>query len=421
MLSDTQCRRAKAIDKPVKLSDEKGLYLFVTPAGGRIWRLKYRFAGKEKKLVFGPYPEVSLAEARDLRDEARRLLRDHHDPAVTKKAALVTSRADNANTFELIATQWHALNKGMWATRHAEDVIHSLKRDVFPAIGALPIRDIKTPKVLELLRAIEARPAIETAKRVRQRISAVFVYAIGEGIADDDPAAVVKSALKPLHRGKQPAITDLVKARKVLADAEAEDAHPVTKLALRLLALTAVRPGELRGARWDEIEGIDWSDPAAQPVEPLWRIPAARMKGRLTRKEEVGGDHLVPLSRQAIDVLRTAYSLSGRGPLPFPNARHSHRPMSENAIGYLLNRAGYHHRHVPHGWRATFSTIMNERFKADHDIIELMLAHVAQNKVKAAYDRAAHLDRRRELAQLWADLIADGLRPAAEVIIGPRR
>ena len=413
-LTDAECRKAKGREKPYKLADANGLYLHVTPSGGRNWCLKYRFGGKEKKLTFGPYPDVSLVIARDKRDEARRLLRDDVDPGVEKKNKSAKAVAAAGVTFEKVARDWYETNASMWGTIHAGDVIRSLERDVFPSIGSMPIRSIETPKVLEVLRAIEKRPAIETAKRVRQRMSAVFVYAISQGLTASDPALVVRGALKPLRKGKQPAITDLKKARRILVDAEAENAHPVTKLGLRLLALTAVRPGELRAASWSEFEDLDGD-------EPLWRIPAARMKGNLDRKEEEGGDHLVPLARQAVDVLTVAKQMSGRGPLPFPNARHSHKPMSENAIGYLLNRAGYHSRHVPHGWRATFSTIMNERFKADHAIIELMLAHVPTNKVKAAYDRAQHMDRRRELAQVWADLIAEGLPPAGEMIIGPRR
>lgn len=413
MLTDAQCRRAKGADRPAKLTDERGLYLYVTTSGFRSWRFRYRFDGKEKKLTFGAYPEVSLAEARERRDDARRALRDRVDPAEARRVARA-EQADARHGFEAVAREWFEGNRSMWSEHHAADVIRSLDRDVFPKLGADQIRSITVPMVLEVLRAIESRPAIETAKRVRQRMSAVFVYAIAQGIADADPAATVRGALKPLRRGRQPAIVDLEKARKVLADAEAVPAFPATRLGLRLLALTAVRPGELRWATWDEFEDID--GPA-----PLWRIPVARMKGNLARKEEHGGDHLVPLSRQAVDVLHAARALTGRGPLPFPNARHAHKPMSENAIGYLLNRAGYHNRHVPHGWRATFSTVMNSRFKGDADVIELMLAHVPQNKVKHAYDRAEHMERRRELAQLWADLIADGLPPAAEMVLGERR
>ena len=212
--------------------------------------------------------------------------------------------------------------------------------------------------------------------------------------------------MAPVAKGRQPAITELPAAREVLARVEATPAHPVTKLANRLLALTVVRPGEIRSVRWCEFEDLD--GPA-----PLWRVPAERMKA--------GREHLVPLAGHAVQVLRAAQRLTGRGPLVFPNARHAHRPMSENAIGYLLNRAGYHGRHVPHGWRATFSTVMNERHRADRQVIDLMLAHAPDDKTEAAYNRALHLERRRELAQIWADMLLDGAAPASVLVDGPRR
>jgi integrase len=268
--------------------------------------------------------------------------------------------------------------------------------------------------VLALLRVIEKRDAKETARRVRQRMSAVFLYAISSGRAENDPAAVVKGAMAPMKKGKQPAIIDLEKAREMLAKAEAEPAHPVTKLALRILALTAVRPGTLATTPWTE-----WAD--LDTAEPLWQIPAERMKLRLQHKDDEARDHLVPLSRQAVEAIAALRTISGRGPVAFPNTRHAHKPMSENAMGYLLNRAGYHHKHVPHGWRATFSSVMNERFPADKPVIDLMLAHTPKDKVEGAYNRALHLTRRRELAQLWADLILEGARPATDLLIGPRR
>jgi integrase len=268
---------------------------------------------------------------------------------------------------------------------------------------------------MKLLRAIEDRGAIETAKRTRQRISAVFVFAIAEGIAEHDPAEKLAGALKPIpRRGRQPAITNLVLLRKMLSDAEDDFARPVTRLALRLLALTAVRPSELRGARWSEFEGL-------KSKAPLWRVPAARMKGDLHRKEDIDGDHLVPLASQSVAVLDALRPLTGAGPLLFPSARHAHKPMSENAIGYLLNRAGYHGRHVPHGFRAAFSTIMNEWANvegeaSDRAIIDLMLAHVPDGKVEAAYNRAAYMPRRRWLARVWADKLMANL-PAPRLLV----
>ena len=307
--------------------------------------------------------------------------------------------------FEAIARDWHDRHRPTWTERHAADVLGSLERLVFPAIGAMHVNDITPPLVLGVLRKIEADHGGETARRVRQRMSAVFVFAIASGIGTADPAGIVRGALAPVVKGKQPAITDLDDLRAMLGKAEAEPAHPVTKAALRFLALTVVRPGELRGARWEEIEGLDGPD-------PVWRIPADRMK----MKEE----HVVPLVPAAVDVLRALHPLTGRGPLIFPNARYAHKAMSENALGYLLNRAGYHHRHVPHGFRAAFSSIMNERHPGNHDAIEATLAHVVPG-VRGAYMRAKFHDRRRVLLEEWAGLLLDGAVEPAAMLAAPRR
>jgi integrase len=395
------------------MADGGGLHLFVTPAGGKHWRYRYEFEGREKVLSIGPYPSVSITKARDARNGAKSTLRTGRDPSVAKRVERAKVSADDSVTFELIAREWYNLNKSKWTPVHADDVIHSLERDVFPAIGSLPLKEI-TPSIVldDVLRKIEARPAIETARRVRQRISAAFVYGIASGRGESDPAAMVKQAMAPLVKGRQPAIIDLDEARAMLAKAEAEPAHAVTKLALRFLALTSVRPGTLITTPWIEFDNI---------ADNVWCIPAARMKLKLERKGDETRDHLVPLSRQALDVLGVLRKITGEGPLAFPNTRHGHKPMSENAIGYLLNRAGYHHKHVPHGWRSTFSTVMNERYKEDRAVIDLMLAHVPHNKVEGAYNRAAYLNRRKELAKIWADLILKGAKPAASLLEGPRR
>lgn len=424
MLTDAKVRAAKPRAKPYKLTDASRLYLLVTPSGGKLWRWNYDYGGKQKSMAFGAYPLVSLADARTRRDEAYTTLCEGHDPTVVKKLRIEANIAAARQTFERVAREWHENAKAQWATIHANDIIRSLERDVFPAIGALPIAQITPPLVLGVLREIEARGSIETAKRIRQRISAVFVYAIAQGIATADPAEKLGVVLKPLRKGRQPAITELVPLRKMIITAEEDYARPITRLALRLLALTAVRPSELRGARWDEFEDLNGK-------EPLWRIPSARMKGDLERKEEADGDHLVPLTPQAVAVLRVLWPLTGSGELLFPSNRHTHRPMSENAIGYLLNRAGYHGHHVPHGFRAAFSTIMNEwaeRHGKEHDrkVIDLMLAHIPKEKVEGAYNRAAYMPRRRELAQVWADMLSDGLPDPGVLIerpvkaIGPR-
>ncbi|WP_157220416.1 tyrosine-type recombinase/integrase [Flavisphingomonas formosensis] len=407
MLTDAKVRSAKPRPKPYKLADTNRLFLLVTPSGGKLWRWNYVYDGRNKTMAFGAYPLVSLADARGKRDDAFTLLSEGRDPSVARKMKIEANLEASRQTFERIARQWHENARAQWAKVHAADIIRSLERDVFPTIGDLPIAQLTPPLILAVLREIEARGAVETAKRVRQRISAVFVYAIAQGICQTDPAEKLGKVLKPLRKGRQPAITDLVPLRRMINAAEEDYARPITRLALRMLALTAVRPSELRGARWEEFEDLNGK-------LPLWRIPAWRMKGDLERKEELNGDHLVPLTSQALAVLRALWPLTGQGELLFPSNRHPHRPMSENAIGYLLNRAGYHGHHVPHGFRAAFSTIMNEwaeREGKEHDrqVIDLMLAHVPTEKVEGAYNRAAYMPRRRELATVWAGLLCDGL------------
>ena len=402
MLNDTQIRTAKPAEKAYRLLDGQGLFLSVTPSGGKLWRMRYEIRGAEKVLSFGPYPKTSLVGARAERDKAKQLLREGRDPAVERKLRRLVGASGSANTFEAVAREWHEQQQH-WSVKHRADVIDSLERDVFPLIGAIPVEELDAPAVLAVIRSIERRGAIETAHRVRQRMSCVFVHAIGSGRAKHDPATVVAGALSKIIRGRQPAITELEGARDILADVEKTPSHPVTRLAMRFLALTSVRPGELRGARWTEFEGLDGS-------EPIWRIPAERMKGTLERKAE----HLVPLSTQAVAVLEEVRPLSGRFGYVFPSIRSARRPLSENALGYLLNRAGYHGRHVPHGWRAAFSSVMNERHRSDRHVIDLMLAHTPKDRVEKAYNRAEHMERRRELAQEWGDLLGSSPLPQPE-------
>jgi integrase len=419
-LTDIQAKAAKPQDKPYKLADEKGLYLFVAPTGLRSWRMKYRFQGKEKVLTFGPYPEVKLGTAREKRDAARAVLRDGRDPGMVKKVTAAAGAADAENTFETVASAWHDLHKSKWSPTHANDVIASLQRDVFPKLGALPINLITPGMVLETLRVIEQRPAIETARRVRQRMSGVFVYAIASGIGQSDPAAIVRSAMKPLPtKGRQPALTDLADARALLEAAEAAAASPVTKIASRLLALTAVRPSVLRHAEWTEFEGFDGD-------APIWRIPAAKMKLTAARKSDIREEFIVPLAPEAVETITAIRRLTGRSRYLFPSNRSFHKTISENAIGYLYNRVGFKDRHVPHGWRATFSTLMNEQAEreergSDRAVIDLMLAHVPKNKVEGAYNRAGFMPRRREIANLWASQLLESAVPATDLLDGPRK
>jgi len=434
VLTDAKIKAAKPREKEYRLSDAGQLYLQVSPAGGRHWRMNYTYGRSkanpdkpaQKTLAFGSYPSVTLLDARRRRDEAKDLLRQGKDPAVEKRIEAKTRIDATGNTFEAIARRWYALKQPGWNVVHANDVITSLERDVFPHIGDLPITVIKAPKLLDVLQVVERRGAIETAHRLRQRISAVFVYGIAAGVCEADPAASLNKALKEVPRAKkQPSVIDgkrdqesrIIAVRQLLIDCEAERTRATTKLAMRLIALTAVRPGELHGARWDEFQDLDGK-------EPLWVIPAERMKGDKDRKAEEQGEHRVPLSTQAVEVIEVLRQLTGRLALVFPGERHLHRQMSENTLNALLKRAGYGGIHVPHGFRAAFSTIMNEHVKThgsadDRAIIDLMLAHVPQGTSgsEGAYNRAAYMPRRRELAQEWGDMLLRDFWPA-EVHLG---
>ena len=432
MLTDAAAKAAETRDKPYKIADSGGLFLYIAPSGLKSWRMKFTLHGKEKLLTFGRYPEIKLSKAREKRDEARRLLREHIDPSGARARAAETKDQERKAfaklvTFEQAARDWYELQRDRWAPVHAADVLSSLERDIFPAIGAKPLVKIDAPLILKVLRAVEERGSIETAKRLRQRISAVYVYAISEAIVMTDPSAVLAKALKPLpKKGRQPALIDIDEARGVLIAAEKSGASPITKLASRLLALTQARPGMVRGVEWSEFENVNFTGQLVGPLLPVWRVPADRMKLALHLKDEEAFEHIIPLSWQAVEVLIAAHRLTGRNKLVFPSQRHSHRPLSENAIGYLYNRVGYHGRHVPHGWRASFSTNMNalamrRKSKDDADVVELMLAHVPSNKVKAAYDRAGHMERRRELGQEWSDMLMKGMRPANTLLSGSRR
>lgn len=408
MLSDVKIRALKAREKPYKLADGGGLYLLVNPNGSRLWRLKYRFLGKEKLLALGAYPVTSLAEAREMSLAAKRALKDGRDPAIEKQRQTMQAAIAAADTFEAITREWHGKNESKWADRHGRKILESLELHIFPRIGSWGIAQISAADLLPILQGIEDTASIETAKRLLQRITAIFVYAIATQRAKHNPAAGLSGALKPLIQGNRPALTDLDELRAMLAKAEAEPAYPVTRLGMRLLALTVLRPSEMRQAELVEFDAID-------PALPIWRVPAERMKMR--------GEHWVPLSRQAIEVINALRPLAGRGKLLLPSQRHHHKPLSENALGYLLNRIGYKGRHVPHGWRASFSTIMNERFRADREVIDLMLAHQPKgvSASEAAYNRSLHIERRAELAQIWADLLLKDFPPAAMLANGPRR
>lgn len=385
VLSDIQIRNAKARAKQYKLSDGGGLYLLVTPDGRKYWRLKYRFLGKEKLLALGVYPDVKAAKAREDRDAAKRLLKEHQDPTTVRKQRRHAAKEASENTFEAITREWVEQRRHQWVPSHAARVLNSLENEIFPALGFRPISEITAPELLGTLRKVEARGALETAQRVLQRCDAIFRYGVVTGRCERSPAADLKGALKtPKHENR--AALSAADLPDFLRKLDAYDGHLLTRLALNLQALTFVRPGELRGAEWSEID--------LEAAE--WRIPAERMKMR--------APHIVPLSRQAVAALEQLRQLSGRGRFVFPNQTKSGAPISENTVLYALYRLGYHSRATGHGFRATASTILNEQgWRAD--AIERQLAHKERNKVRAAYHRSEYLEERRQMMQAWADYL----------------
>lgn len=428
MLTDAKCRGAKRSAKAYKLADGGGLLLHVSPSGHRSWRLKYRFAGKEKQHVLGSYPEVGLKEARDLRDADKRLLKEGKDPCAEAKRTTLVRTISSGDTFELVAREWHSNTKTRWKPVHAADVIESLERDVFPNLGALPITSIDAPLILVTLRQVERRGAVETAHRLRQRVSSIFVYAIAEGRAVNDPAASLGKALRPKPLGRRwPAASNIEVARKVRLMLDEVEASPTVKLACRFLAITAQRPGMVHSLRWTEIQDVDLTGDAVCS-NGLWRVPAGKMKQELALRQDDAFGHQVPLTGEAVDVLRQAYQFNCHSAYVFPNGRSIAKPMSENALSSMYRREGLRGQLVPHGWRASFSTIMNEwaaeqGLPNDRMIIDLMLAHVPAgiSASELRYNRAMFMKRRRELAVIWTKLLLEGACAAASLVEGRRR
>ena len=395
MLTDKKITAAKPLKRPYKLADGQGMYLLVNPDGGRYWRLKYRFGGREKLLALGPYPSVKIKEARDHRDDAKKALRDHRDPGAEKQARKRAAKIAGANTFEAVAKEWHARARNAWDPRHADRVWTSIEKDLIPDLGTRPIALIDAPELLAVLRKIESRGAHETRMRAQQRAGAVFRYAVVTGRAQRDPSADLRGAFTPPRVTHYAALSQR-ELPALLEKINAYDGEPTTRLALRLLMLTFVRTGELRAAEWSEFD--------TEAAE--WRIPAERMKMR--------EPHVVPLSRQALAVLEELRALTGSGRYLFPQRKYPDRVMSENTLLYALYRLGFHSRMTGHGVRAVASTILNETgFAAD--VIERQLAHAERNKVRAAYNRSSYLAERRKMMQHWANML-DALAKGANVV-----
>lgn len=394
-LTHTAIRQAKPKDKPYKLSDAQGLYLEVRPNGSKYWRMKYRFAGKEKRLAIGVYPTVTLAKARAKRDEARDLLINQDiDPSRHKREQKRLQKVKVENSFEAIAREWHDNEKGGWSANHADKILRSLEADAFPAIGSHPIEDITPPILLDMLRGIEQRGALEMAAKVRQRCERVFRYAIQTGRALHNPATELRGALKTAPKSHYAALTtDDLPA--FFSKLEALECHLQTRLALKLMALTFVRTNELRSAEWSEFD-LDKAE---------WRIPAERMKMRV--------EHIVPLSDQAVEIIRTLQDINGHRRYLFPSAHNPRKPTSNNAMLFAVYRMGYKGKATVHGFRATASTALNE-MGFPSDVIERQLAHAESNKVRAAYNRAQYLKERRILMQRWAHYLGELAAPVSE-------
>ena len=396
-LTDTAIRNVKLKDRPFKLSDGNGLYLFVTPGGARLWRLKYRFAGKEKSLSIGAYPAVTVRMAREAREKAKSQLAAGVDPSQAKQAAKRKERAATLHTFQAIAKEYVAKLRREQRAKGTIAKLEWLLGLAFDALGLRAINEISAAEVLDVLRKVEARGHHETAKRLRSTIGAVFRYAIATARCDNDPTFALKGALtRPVVKSR-PAITDKKALGGLLRAIDGFDGQPTTSAALKLLALLAARPGELRHAEWREFN-LDAA---------VWTIPASRMKMRR--------EHRVPLPRQAVAVLRDLHALTGTGAFLFPSVRSAARPISENTLNAALRRMGYAKDEVvSHGFRATFSTIANEFGQWNPDAIERALAHVENNSVRRAYLRADFWDERVAMAQWWADLL-DELKASGQV------
>jgi integrase len=395
-LKDTAIRNAKPKEKQYKLYDEKGLYLLVKKAG-KYFRFDYRYAGKRKTLALGVYPGVKLAEARERRDNARKLLQNDIDPAQHRKETKAMRKDQAVNSFEAIAREWFTKNKHIWSESHSRTIIRRLELNIFPWLGTRPVAFISAPELLAVLRRIEDRGALETAHRVKQICGQVFRYAIATGRAKRDPSADLRGALSPVKHGRMATITDPKKIGELLRAIDGYEGTPVAKCALKLAPLVFVRPGELRHAEWVEID-LDKAE---------WRIPAEKMKMK--------NPHIVPLSTQAVEILNEIQPITGMGRYVFPSVRTYSRPMSNNTVLAALRRMGYTKEEMSgHGFRAMASTVLHEQGWPS-DIIERQLAHAERNSIKAAYNHAQHLPERRKMMQAWADYL-DTLRIGSKVI-----
>lgn len=403
-LTDTGIKKLKHTGKAAgdKYADGGGMYILVSSTG-KYWRMDYRFAGKRKTLALGVYPAVSLADARERRTKAREHLANDIDPSEAKRGEQAQKLTAGANTFKAIALEWHETKSGGWSVAHRDTTMERMEKNLFPWIGTRPLTEIEAPELLTTLRRIEARGAIDTTHRVKSIMDNVFRYAIATGRAVRNPAADVGVALKTTVKGHHPAITEAKRFAQLMRDVYAYSGSYITRAALQIHALTFQRPNEVRDAAWVEIN-LDAG---------TWTIPPARMKGRLQSKAD-GEPHLIPLSTQAIAVLRDLHPLTGHGAKVFPSERGEGRSISENTARQALRSMGYLD-HVPHGFRASARTLIREALHWDKEVIERQLSHGSDEALGGAYDRTQFLADRAKMMQEWADYL-DKLRTGADVI-----
>src|ERR1017187_6594913 len=385
-LTDVAIRNAKPRTKAFKLYDTGGLHLEVSPGGGKWWRLKYRFNGKENRISLGTYPEVSLSNARERRDKERRLLADHVDPSQNRKLEKTTQANRDANSFEEVAREWVGKFSPSWAPAHAKRKIRLFERDIFPWIGQRPIAEITAPELLSVLNRIEKRGVSETERRAFVSCGQVFRFAVASGRAERDPSSDLRGALPPVKPEHFPAVTEPESLGSILRVFDGYEGTLTVRCALRLMPLVFVRPGELRKAEWAHID-----------------LDAAEWRYLVTKTQT---EHIVPLSRQALTILRELYPLTGHGRFVFPSARGNTRPMSDNAILAAMRTVGIAKDVTTgHGFRATARTILDEVLHIRPDFIEHQLAHAVKDPNGRAYNRTAFLPERREMMQTWADFL----------------
>lgn len=394
-LTDKAVKAAKPKDKPYKLSDAHGLYLEITPTGSKLWRLKYRVAGKEKKLAFGAYPLTTLAEAREHQYAARKLLADGIDPGAQKKADRQAQKVAGV-TFEALAREWFAYNSPRWAESTARKARLYLENDLIPNIGARPVKAITRPELVELVRKVEARGTLNAAGKIRQWLHQIYRFGLASGVVDSNPATDLDVVAAPAKAARHHPHVTFAELPELLGKIDTASIHTLTRCAIRLLVLTAVRPGELRAAPWSEFD----------LEAATWAIAQERMKARRP--------HVVPLPRQALAILRQLQEISGGYALLFPGQQNPARPMSDNTINKALRLMGYEGRQTGHGFRHLLSTELNGR-GYNRDWIERQLAHGDSDEIRATYNHAAYLEQRRDMMQAWADSI-DALCAGANVV-----